>query len=361
MSSADLDDTSNIPSNISLQIFVCTWNTNKGADPQDLHEFFNESCLTRADVIAVGLQEVPLEHSQLIEALQLATGSKHSLYAAESFGTILLVVFLRSDLLPVSSQFFSSSVHLRACNCICTKGTTAVHFKLFDSSFLFLTSHLAAGHSWQKLYKRTVELRKIHDGIRLPFAPDECIPGSCRFDSVDFIFWAGDFNFRLSEERKSVEKIVKKVLKAEHVREDEIKNLLAWDQLTRYKMVTTLRDFEEFPISFLPAYKYDPRTHTYDTSRKQRIPSYTDRILFRSKTSGAKILCKIYGSPENTVSSDHKPVYAIYEVIIPRIPNSKDSSKSDSVSIVGYPSARQGILRKRRLQERLSACGCGVV
>ena len=37
------------------------------------------------------------------------------------------------------------------------------------------------------------------------------------------------------------------------------------------------RGFKEHPIGFRPTYKYDPGTDDFDTSSKQRIPSYTDR------------------------------------------------------------------------------------
>jgi len=41
------------------------------------------------------------------------------------------------------------------------------------------------------------------------------------------------------------------------------------------------RGFQEGPLIFAPTYKYDPGTEIFDTSAKQRTPSYTDRILFK--------------------------------------------------------------------------------
>lgn len=43
------------------------------------------------------------------------------------------------------------------------------------------------------------------------------------------------------------------------------------------------RDFIEAPINFPPTYKYDIFSDDYDTSEKNRIPSWTDRVLFRKK------------------------------------------------------------------------------
>ena len=45
------------------------------------------------------------------------------------------------------------------------------------------------------------------------------------------------------------------------------------------------RGFREHPILFRPTYKYDPGTDEFDTSTKQRIPSYTDRYYNKRSTS----------------------------------------------------------------------------
>lgn len=66
-----------------------------------------------------------------------------------------------------------------------------------------------------------------------------------------------------------------------------------------------------------------PTTADYDESR---VPSYTDRILFKSKVANQKttVKCLQYTSVSTIDSSDHKPVYALFEVDLesggPRIP-----------------------------------------
>ena len=53
------------------------------------------------------------------------------------------------------------------------------------------------------------------------------------------------------------------------------------DQLIKTKDADDLLyRFYEDPITFLPTFKYDKNSDVYDTSKKQRTPSYTDRILF---------------------------------------------------------------------------------
>jgi len=57
--------------------------------------------------------------------------------------------------------------------------------------------------------------------------------------------------------------------------------LLAEDQLLKnIKYDTVLDKFTEGPINFNPTYKYDDASEIYDTSKKQRVPSWTDRILY---------------------------------------------------------------------------------
>ncbi|KAL7063578.1 hypothetical protein AAHC03_0343 [Spirometra sp. Aus1] len=71
--------------------------------------------------------------------------------------------------------------------------------------------------------------------------------------------------------------------------------------------------FEEGEISFLPTFKFDINSDSYDTSEKQRVPSYTDRILYRSKRN-EDVTCITYDSITKVRCSDHRPVYAIFAV-----------------------------------------------
>ena len=82
------------------------------------------------------------------------------------------------------------------------------------------------------------------------------------------------------------------------------------EALQRDQLVTR---FQEGEISFAPTYKFDVGSHFYDTSRKQRVPSWTDRILYLDHSNKARLL--EYSSVHGVVMSDHKPVYAVFEVI----------------------------------------------
>lgn len=60
--------------------------------------------------------------------------------------------------------------------------------------------------------------------------------------------------------------------------------------------------YDEGPLVFAPTYRYDLHSDIYDTSEKQRIPAWTDRILYR----GIKIYLKKYDRAELR-GSDHRP------------------------------------------------------
>jgi len=96
---------------------------------------------------------------------------------------------------------------------------------------------------------------------------------------------------------------------------EEVKEALSQDLL--------ISSFKEGEIKFPPTYKFDLGTHTYDTSRKQRVPSWTDRILYKDDSHKVKLL--EYTSVPGVSMSDHKPVSAIFEVITKRVVSNQTS------------------------------------
>lgn len=77
---------------------------------------------------------------------------------------------------------------------------------------------------------------------------------------------------------------------------------------------------QDLPIKFPPTYKFDPGTNHYDTSEKQRVPAWTDRIVFRSSVAGetGHLEVEEYDAIlENAgMMSDHKPVYAVARLML---------------------------------------------
>lgn len=108
--------------------------------------------------------------------------------------------------------------------------------------------------------------------------------------------------------------------------------LMQHDQLTQLlqqQSGSVFAGFREAPISFPPTFKYDKRSSRFDSSAKQRIPAYTDRILFASKTQqhkdgqeatsegkeGLEVHVRDYYSVD-VRHSDHRPVCGKYTIQI---------------------------------------------
>jgi phosphatidylinositol-bisphosphatase len=61
--------------------------------------------------------------------------------------------------------------------------------------------------------------------------------------------------------------------------------------------------FVEEPIDFFPTYKYNPRSQDFDTSSKQRTPSWTDRVLYCPGTNHSSSLAADPGRPSAPASA----------------------------------------------------------
>ena len=81
-------------------------------------------------------------------------------------------------------------------------------------------------------------------------------------------------------------------------------------QLTKARFAgEAFSEFSEGEIRFPPTFKFDKKRNTYDTSKKQRVPAWTDRILYKGSVELLK-----YSSIPNAKSSDHRPVFATFRL-----------------------------------------------
>jgi hypothetical protein len=127
---------------------------------------------------------------------------------------------------------------------------------------------------------------------------------------TDCIFFCGDLNYRLDLPREIVE---------HHILLQEQKQTADWLPLLRHdQLLSTISQGKAFPyfqegkITFAPTFKLDPFSfQTYDTSSKQRIPAWTDRILFSSNPPHTVKVLE-YDSIPHATHSDHRPVYGTF-------------------------------------------------
>ena len=87
--------------------------------------------------------------------------------------------------------------------------------------------------------------------------------------------------------------------------------------------------FSEQEINFPPTYKFDKGTKVYDTSEKQRIPAWTDRILFLFTTKSYRTIA-VQFLPKLDFF-DHRPVYATFKITVKIINHTIKKNLSDEI------------------------------
>jgi hypothetical protein len=188
------------------------------------------------------------------------------------------------------------------------KGAIAIRLNFGATSICFVTAHLAAGHT--SIDQRHMDYWTIDHGLHFS--------RRINISDHDLIFWAGDSNYRISLSNEEVRRLVP---------EKRWDMLYENDQLNLGMIAgETFRYYNEGQINFPPTYKFDNGTDTYDTSEKQRIPAWTDRILYRGQ--GIKQL--EYNSADLRMS-DHRPVYATFKVQVRIVDDAKKETLSREI------------------------------
>jgi phosphatidylinositol-bisphosphatase len=192
---------------------------------------------------------------------------------------------------------------------------------------LFVTAHMAA--HVKNIDARNADFWRITSELEAQ-APPRFLPprnvdqparggandGSYLLDSMDRVFFCGDLNYRLDLPREVAEDSVRKMLALEKSQDLEKLNELRLDLLRHDQLLRCIAEGRAFPgfaegkISFPPTFKFDKGSNDYDSSHKQRIPAWTDRILF--KPDGVRVI--EYRSVPDAVHSDHRPVFATFRV-----------------------------------------------
>ncbi|KAM9393039.1 phosphatidylinositol polyphosphate 5-phosphatase type IV [Pholidichthys leucotaenia] len=293
-------------------IYITTWNMQgeKGI-PTNLDDLLLPTDSEFAqDFYIIGVQEGCPDRREWETRLQETLGPYYVMLYAASHGVLYITVFVRRDLIWFCSEVEHATVTTRIISQIKTKGAVGIAFTFFGTSFLFITSHFTSGDT--KVYERILDYNKIIEALALPKGlpdtnPYRSTPSdvTTRFDQV---FWFGDFNFRLSKERVDVENLMGRMVGG------DMNPLLEHDQLYKeMKDGAIFKGFQEATIHFFPTYKFDIGCDIYDTTSKQRTPSYTDRILFRNRQPNDINVVK-YTSCSNIKTSDHRPVIGVFQV-----------------------------------------------
>lgn len=312
-----------------IRVFIGTWNMNGHHPPNDMNDFVLPASVEHVpDLIAIGTQESCSERFEWEVTIQETIGPSHVMFHSASLGTLHLAVFIRRDLIWFCSVPEDDCLSVRPGTAFRTKGAIAISFCIFGTSMLFVTSHLTAHQ--QKVKERVSDVKRIIHSLDLPKNLHLRSKNRDVTQNFDAVFWCGDLNFRLGEPREKLLKWIETTkfplpphLPHGYMHTDQLKSVLANG--------AAFKDFKEAQIRFPPTYKYDPGTQKFDTSSKQRAPAYTDRILYKFKSNPFGIRrdsnltnflhCPTienvaYDSVPSIISSDHKPVWALFKVSV---------------------------------------------
>ncbi|CAE6454924.1 unnamed protein product [Rhizoctonia solani] len=321
------------------QIFVGTWNLNgkvmriyslllchtepSPQPPVDklLPWLFPRADSTEPDLFVLGFQEiVPLTAQQIVQT----DPEKKRMWEDYILDTLATRRDRNSDYVVLRSEQLVGTALILLCKTEATahirnveaatrktglggmsgnKGAVGIRLDYYDSSFCFITAHLAAGHI--NVEERNSDYRTIANG--LSFLRGKTI------GSHENVIWLADTNYRINLDNSEVRYLAVN---------DQLGVLYDADQLkVAMEAQAAFMGYEEGPILFRPTYRYDLYSDEYDTSEKQRIPAWTDRVLYR----GTGLDLAAYDRAE-LKQSDHRPIYAIFYTTVRVIDVSKKNA-----------------------------------
>ncbi|KAJ9135668.1 hypothetical protein P3X46_032821 [Hevea brasiliensis] len=216
---------------------------------------------------------------------------------------ILISVWVRSNLRPYIRHPSVSCVGCGIMGCLGNKGSVSVRFRLHETSFCFLCSHLASGGREGDEKYRNSDVAEILSRTSFPRGASLDLPR--KILDHDHVILLGDLNYRISLPEETTRLLVDR---------KEWEALLENDQL-RMELMNgqAFEGWHEGIIKFAPTYKYYPNSNVYfgckegKKSEKWRAPAWCDRIIWY----GEGLKQHLYARGEENLS-DHRPVKAIF-------------------------------------------------
>ena len=267
----------------------------------------------------VDLKQITVLHNEWEVEICKHMGPEWSILERDSFGEMKLFILVHTGDSEESEWAHRNvAVGLGKATSACgiggvgnNKGGIAISFHIRDTYLSFISAHLNAHLEHEKRRNSDhAEIRRETQSVGNA-ALDVC-------EDVDHCIWMGDLNYRCDIDR-SIKDKSKKHTKEENwatvkkmIDNKEYDNLLKIDQLNLAKKdgLAWYR-FNEGKIAFDPTFKVLKKKAGPGHYKAQRIPSYCDRVLYKSAphTEGNLTVQKYTGCPEVS-TSDHKPVIA---------------------------------------------------
>uniref|UniRef100_A0A5K3EZL7 IPPc domain-containing protein n=2 Tax=Mesocestoides corti TaxID=53468 RepID=A0A5K3EZL7_MESCO len=333
---------------LPYSVYCCTWNVGDEAPPrQDLSKLLGVNSQPHPDVIFLGLQEV-VRSADWYESFKLVLAPlDYVLIKYRNCWAIWIYAFVKRHLLPALNNIESELTAFGYAGIMGNKGACSVRFEVCGVNMACVSAHFTAHTE-----KRDERINDYHDVLKDQTFRD---PDVNLLMDHDYVFWMGDLNFRTeSLDKDGAERLIFA---------KRLDSLMKYDQLKKaMDEELVFHDFKEGEITFPPTFKFDKGTTNYDSSKKRRVPSYTDRILYMQhndfaldhnvqldamgrKTAQKSRKKAVRGGPSASdrpprrandtstdhpelrlvaydylpeyTSSDHRPVYARFEAKVP--------------------------------------------
>ncbi|XVE69955.1 hypothetical protein DITRI_Ditri10aG0032900 [Diplodiscus trichospermus] len=289
----EADNLCDFSRNSDLCICVVTWNMNGQVSYEDVVELVGSN--RRFDLLVVGLQEVP--RNNLARMLQDALVETHELLGKAIMQSLQLYVFgpKNSDLFIKELKVDKHSVGGCGGMIRRKKGAVAIRINYKGFRMVFITCHLSA-HG-RNVEERNSQCRHISHSLFSKYWNPYARP-------AEITIWLGDLNYRLQGiTTHPARSLIRRNLHGLLTSKDQL--------LQEAERGQIFNGYCEGTLTFKPTYKYNTGSSNYDTSYKVRVPSWTDRVLFKIEDPNkisASLHC--YESIDDIYSSDHKPLRA---------------------------------------------------
>ncbi|KAG4301089.1 hypothetical protein PCK1_002788 [Pneumocystis canis] len=292
-----------------ISIFVSTFNLNGKKRTDDLSLWlFPNGREYKSDLVVIGFQEIieltpqqiisvdsynrKIWESDLYEVLN-RDGNEYVLLRSTQLVGSVLMVFVKESSVPFIKNVEGAIKKTGLKGMSGNKGAVSIRMDYGNTQICFVTAHFAAGRF--NYDERNRDYFTIENGLNFQ-------RGRVIMDH-DIIIWLGDFNYRINMSAEEVK---------EYIKINDFEKLYENDQLNLQMISGSVFPYySESQIIFPPTYKFDNGTNNYNTSEKQRTPSWTDRILYK----GSNLRQLSYNSSPLTFS-DHRPVYAHFQASV---------------------------------------------
>ena len=256
----------------------------------------------------------------------------YTLQFRENLVGILFLFFVKTSEAINIKEIKHSVIKAGFLNKLGNKGYISYEFKFKNKKFAFCSGHFPSGEKDKNIQKR--------ENVLMDILNHQNSGSSNKIYENDYYFIYGDMNFRVKADHKKFFEQIEEInnqkgidiffkkddnniengdkdvgnLIQRKIDENLYKNYFLVDhwkneEFNSIKNIYSKYQIDEHLINFLPTYKYIKGYNSYNVSKM--IPSWTDRILFKKNNN---IKCLYYDTIDDIKYSDHRPVYALFEI-----------------------------------------------